>query len=82
MVDHADGTQARASRVGEATLRVRRFTVRIEKDGETLTASASECEGVVTVWIENKSKSGLVGNRSAEVVAARLLRELLLEGKR
>jgi hypothetical protein len=39
-------------------LRVRGFTARIERDGEALTASASECEGVVTVWIENKSKSG------------------------
>jgi hypothetical protein len=63
-------------------LRARGFTVPIEKDGEALTASASECEGVVTVWIENRSKSGPVGNRSAKVVAARLLQELLLEGKR
>jgi hypothetical protein len=63
-------------------LRVRGFTVGIERDGEAPTGSASECEGAVTVWIENKSKSGPVGDRSAEVVAARLLRELLLEGKR
>src|ERR1700709_2116919 len=70
-VDHADGTQAGASRVGEGMLRVRGFTVRVEKDG--VTASASECEGVVTVWIENNSKSGPVGTRSAEVVGAMLL---------
>ena len=81
-MDHADGTQAGASRVGEGMLRVRGFTVRVEKDGEDFTASASECEGVVTVWIENNSKCGPVRTRSAEVVGAMLLQELLLEGKR
>jgi hypothetical protein len=62
-------------------LRIRGFSVRVEKDGEAFTASASECDGVVTVWIENSSKSGPVENRSAEVVGAMLLQELLLEGK-
>jgi hypothetical protein len=81
-VDHANGTQARESRVGEAMLRVRGFTVRVERDGEAFTASASLCDGLVTVWIENSSKRGPVGNRSAEVVGAMLLEELLLEGKR
>jgi hypothetical protein len=60
-------------------LRVRGFNVCVEKDGKAFTASASECEGVVTVWIENNSKSGPVGNRSAEVVGATLLQELLLK---
>jgi hypothetical protein len=65
----------------EVMLRVRGFSVRVENDGETFTASASLCDGVVIVWIENASKQSPIGNRSAEVVGSMLLKELLLEGK-
>jgi hypothetical protein len=60
-------------------LRVRGFTVRVEKDGEAFTASASLCDGMVTVWTEKGGKTSPVGIRSAEVVGTMLLQELLVE---
>ena len=55
--------------------------VTIEIDGRAITASYSVAEGMVTVHTHRGSKTTLLGNMPAHLVARIMLRELASEGK-